>query len=268
MAFITPASPSKPGFTAVRESHEAAISWQSHNMEFPLYAVNPLIDSTAVDSGNTVTTTLRPGLVMAQLDSGAGWVDYDPDATDGSQQAAGVLVQEVNLYDYTTGAAIDKLIGGTVVIGGRVKAGNCINLDRQARNQLRQAGFVFDDEPGMPPVVRFRRTVNKTADYTVVAADHGVMFTTLGAGAAVNFTLPTLAVGLAYEFLNAADQNMTITSAAGNDIITFNDLAASTVAFSTSSQKIGGRVRVESVYVNTTLKWVVTILSTNTVTIT
>lgn len=85
----------------------------------------------------------------------------------------------------------------------------------------------------------------KTADYTVTAADSGTIFHTAGATAAVNFTLPAISAGpFRFAFLVGADQNLTVTAATADTIITFNDVAADSVAFSTSSEKIGGSIEV------------------------
>lgn len=88
------------------------------------------------------------------------------------------------------------------------------------------------------------QVVAKTADYTVTAADNGTLFTTQGAGGAVNFTLPTLAAGLRYAFFNEADQNMTITAAAVDTMVGFNNLVANAIAFTTTSEKAGAYVEV------------------------
>lgn len=85
----------------------------------------------------------------------------------------------------------------------------------------------------------------KTADYTVVASDSGTIFHTTGATAAVNFTLPAISAGpFWFMFICGADQSLTVTSATADTIVTFNDLAADSVAFSTSGEKIGGTVEV------------------------
>lgn len=86
----------------------------------------------------------------------------------------------------------------------------------------------------------WNQVVAKTADYTVVAADNGTVFTTRGAVGAVNFTLPTIAAGLRYRFMNEAGQNMTITSVVADTLVVFNDLAADSIAFSTVAELIGG----------------------------
>lgn len=84
------------------------------------------------------------------------------------------------------------------------------------------------------------RVQTKTADYTVTEADSGTWFTTYGDSDAINFTLPTNAKkGLVYFFWQSVDQNLTVTAGTADTLVTFNDLAADSVAASTSSQKIG-----------------------------
>lgn len=85
----------------------------------------------------------------------------------------------------------------------------------------------------------------KTASYTCTKYDSGTIFHTTGATAAVVFTLPQISDGpYWFIFINGADVDMTITSAVADTEVTFNDLAADSVAFSTSSEKIGGSVEV------------------------
>ena len=80
----------------------------------------------------------------------------------------------------------------------------------------------------------------KTANYTISAKEAGTMFTNAGASGAVVFTLPTLSPYLLFYFRVVADQDVTVGSAAGNDMVAYNDVDASSVAFSTGTQKIGG----------------------------
>lgn len=77
--------------------------------------------------------------------------------------------------------------------------------------------------------------------------------------AAVAVTLPAVAAGLVYEFLRAADEEMVISSAAGDDMIVGHDVSADSVTFTTAGQQIGAVVRVEGVLVGTTPKWLVTL---------
>lgn len=85
------------------------------------------------------------------------------------------------------------------------------------------------------------RVVAKTADYTVLATESGTIFTTVGATAAVVFTLPAATAGnWVYLFFVGADQDLTVTAGTADTLITFNDVAADSVAFSTASEKVGG----------------------------
>lgn len=85
----------------------------------------------------------------------------------------------------------------------------------------------------------------KTADYQVTKYDSGTIFHTTGATANVNFTLPLISDGPFYfMFIAGADVNLTITAKTADTAVTFNDLAADSVAFSTSSELIGGSAEV------------------------
>lgn len=83
------------------------------------------------------------------------------------------------------------------------------------------------------------RVVAKAADYTVLASESGTIFTTRGATGAVVFTLPAPATGLQYLFINAVGQNMQISANADDKMITFNDVDADYVIFSTAGNLIG-----------------------------
>ena len=85
----------------------------------------------------------------------------------------------------------------------------------------------------------------KTTSYAVTSADFGKFLTTRGAGGAITFTLPAVVSGFkgAYvDFYNVADQDMIVAGTAG-ELVTFNDAAANSVAYSTSSEQIGACVR-------------------------
>lgn len=83
----------------------------------------------------------------------------------------------------------------------------------------------------------------KTASYTVKSSESGTIFTTTGATGAINFTLPAISDGpFWFKFVNGAAQNMTVTSAVADTIITFNDLEADSVAFSQANEIIGGMI--------------------------
>ena len=208
------------------------------------------IDSTARDAANTPTTVLRAGLLMGVDASNGVIMQYNPAATDGSQYIHGILPVELSMVD-GLGIAVDRY--APMIVRAPVKASRLLILgaalvghadEYNARRQLRNAGFILDDDPQGHKAGAFRMEA-KTENYTVVAGDNGKMFTTLGAAGAVNFTLPTLARGLEFEFFNEVDQNMVITAAAGT-LVVHNNAAATSIAFSTSSEKIGGKVKIRA----------------------
>lgn len=225
-----------PGQQASRESVEKRLLWG------PLgwFVVDHVVlSSTCVDARSTVTTELLPGLVLGKITSSGEYVNYSATATDGSQIAQGILAHAVNMLD-SGGTARDQL--AVILISGAVKNAETGGLDQFSRSHF-FGRIVFDDDY-LGNSAGWRDVVAKTADYTVVAGDNNRIFTTRGAAGAVNFTLPTLAKGLRFRFFNEADQNMTVTSAAADTMVVFNDLAADSIAFSTAAEKIGGSIEV------------------------
>jgi hypothetical protein len=89
------------------------------------------------------------------------------------------------------------------------------------------------------------KQLNKTADYTIQAADLSTGFlvlTNYGAAGAVIFTLPTPAaalVGARVRTIGFVDQNVTLTAPVADTLVTLHDIAADSLAASTASQKIG-----------------------------
>ena len=90
------------------------------------------------------------------------------------------------------------------------------------------------------------RIQNKTANYTVLQSDSGTIFTNYGDDGAITYTLPTsITKGWCAVFVNMVDQDMTVTNATADELVTHNDLAADSVAFSSGVQ-IGQAVLVIS----------------------
>lgn len=97
----------------------------------------------------------------------------------------------------------------------------------------------------IPNLAYLPKVVTKVADYTCLASESGTIFNTVGATDNVNFTLPAIGDGpWILEFIAGADVNLTVTAETTATIITFNDLTGISVAYSTSSEKIGGAFRV------------------------
>lgn len=195
------------------------------------------IAAATIDAGSTPTSVLRPGLLLGKITATKLYTQYDPAATDGSQVAVGILEHAVNTVNPASNTT--WITFGRVVLRGYVRAGNLYGLDEQARRQLNNK-FMFDDRPNQIPGGPLL-VVAKTADYTVVnGTDNETLLTNQGAGAAVVFTLPTtLARGQHFRFFCEAGQTITITAPAGK-LVVFNNAAATSIAFSTSAEKIGG----------------------------
>lgn len=253
-----------PGFQTIRETAERSILWgQTGNEHAPAIYFRGVVASGTVDSSSSPTSDLIPGLVLAQLSNGK-FTNYDPDSATAEQRIAvainGLSLRMVDLDNN----GVDRFC--PVLVGGAVRAGNLTGLDAQARAQLSK-NFIFDDDL-LGESLPYKGVKIVTGDTTLTSADSSYLIVTDGAGAS-DHTLPALATseGVRIRFLNEADQNLTITSAEGNNIIAFNDAAASSVAFSTVGELIGAQIEVTAVRVNAGLVWVATPLSSNTVTV-
>lgn len=248
-----------PGPQAARETAETNFLW--FRGATAVFQNGVVVLSSTLDSGSSTTTQLRAGLLMGKITSSSKYTQYSPTATDGSQVVAGVLVYPVSMIG-PDGVAVDKM--NVLVVGGCVKNASLQGLDAQARQQMR-GRFIFDDDYQGNYTYPWRQELSKTANYTVTAADKGTLFDNAGAVGAVIFTLPTLANGLCYGFSVQADQNVTISSAAGDDMIAPNDASADSVAFTTGGDKVGAMV---VVYSNPgATKWVVEKRCSNAMTI-
>lgn len=197
------------------------------------------IDKDTVDTG-TPTDRLLPGLILGKLTSSGKLSNFGDTKTTGAQNAVGVLMVGLRMEDYWSGTNRDKVYG--VMVGGPVQAAKLRGLTQKARGDM-FGRFVFDDDV-IGNKNPWKDVVAKTADYTVTAADNNTIFTNQGAVGAVVFTLPTIAKGLRYRFFVEADQNVTVASVVSDTLVVFNDAAADSIAFSTSSEKIGGSIEV------------------------
>jgi hypothetical protein len=249
-----------PGFQTQQEAQESEVLWSGRNGQNLVATKKITLLSSTVDSGNTPTTTIRGGNLLGIVDASGKVNTYSPDANDGRQIAVGIL--EHNQDMLVNGSAADRFT--KMLVHGLIRDGELINLDLRAKQQL-GTRFHFDREvsPQAGVLMHPRGVYRKSTNYTVVAADNGLLFI---ATAGVTFTLPTKQNGLAFRFLQTADANLVISGS--SDIIAKNNASASSVTFSTANEKIGSQVLVECVYVNTsTLKWVVTNLGATTPTV-
>ncbi len=91
-----------------------------------------------------------------------------------------------------------------------------------------------------------RKTIDITGNVTLSVRDSGAIFTTNGASAASNLviTLPLLAdsKGCVYTIICTTDVNTITVASQTTDLITFNDLSATSVGFNegTDVNNVGG----------------------------
>jgi hypothetical protein len=86
------------------------------------------------------------------------------------------------------------------------------------------------------------KVITTVVDLTLTASQSGsFIVNTAATEAEINLTLPAIADGpYVFFVLNFADVNLKVTSETADTLITFNDLAADSVSYETSSEKIGG----------------------------
>jgi hypothetical protein len=238
------------------ETSENTFYWYQHPLNI---FSGGTFDGAARDSGNAVTDVLRPGLLLGRVYSTGKLKEWSPTATDGSQFIFGIL-DNPGMKMQANGTNQDRF-RGNVMVRGQVNPARLLvpgqasfgitgtTYEYLIRQQLNMAGFILSEDPASSGLMgygtsflwNFRSIQAKTADYTVKAYESGTLFTTRGAAGAVNFTLPTTAsLGLYYGFYNVADQSMLVASGTADKVVAFNDQTADSVAFSTSSEKIGG----------------------------
>lgn len=255
-----------PGITSIRQNAEKAVWWGREN--FNLDFSNLVIVSTATDAGATPTSDLRAGLLLGRVTSSGKLTTWNPDAVDGSEVVAGVLLRDLSMLS-DEGVAEDKY--GHVLLAGCVRSADLLiegtvftsSTDQYiARKQMIGSGrFIFDDDVlggsafmGCP-----LRTIDAGGTtLTPTVAQNGTRYT-LSNAASVTVTLPALKPGLVYEFLRTGDEEMIIASAEGDNMLVGNDLSADSITFTTAGNHIGAMVRVEGIYAGTTLKWLVTV---------
>jgi len=256
-----------PGIGAIAETVERVVWWgREYNL---LYVDNLLIDNESVDAGSTPTSELRAGLIMGKHTSSSNLYQWDPDAVDGREEIAGVLLRDISMLD-PDGSTEDKY--GHVLLAGPMKAADMFiegtafttsGDEHLARRQMVGSGkFIIDDELTGAANFLGGPLKNKqitTTTHTATTADNGTRYTYSNA-ASVTVTLPTLESGLIYEFLRTANEEFIIASAAGDDIVVGGDLSADSVTFTTAGEQIGCLIHVESIYVGTTKKWLMYIL--------
>lgn len=241
-----------PGFSAEYNDSTTDIFWGGDMGRLDVLMRPEVLDGTIRDATNSPTTVLRPGLLLARNSSGK-LVAYDPSGTGGVQKAIAILPIEIKVTDFF-GANLDRVLA--VIVRGPVRASKLIGLDYSSRGQLADLGFRFDDGVQNDSFQYAAITDVGDAAYTVSANETGVLFV-LRPSASRIITLPALAPGLTYEFVNHGSATFVLTSAEGDNMIVGNDLEADSVSFATTGEIIGATIRVTSIQFGATKKWLV-----------
>jgi hypothetical protein len=255
-----------PGQSALVSTKVAELFWGGDASRIKMLQRDASISSAAVDAANTPTWQLRKGLLMGKITSSAKYVQWDSQATNGSQWLGGVLPNEILMQD-SLGTATDG--SGPILVSAPVKASALLikgaalvgHADEYlARRGLAQMGFKLDDDIEGFKSGQNQKIVVKSADYTIVAGDNSSLFMLDTANATL--TLPAIKAGLSFEALRVSDHNTIISSAEGDNIVFGNDASGDSITFNTAGQKIGARVRIRAEYYLTTLKWIAEIVQT------
>jgi len=89
-------------------------------------------------TAHTPTTTLRPGLVLGKITATGLYAQYDDGASDGTETAAGILVEEVNLLDANNTAQDTP---GVILIHGFVDESKLFGIDANGKTDLSHVIF-------------------------------------------------------------------------------------------------------------------------------
>jgi hypothetical protein len=252
-----------PGQTTLSETVENEIFWGA---EFPRLILHGgmTLSSTAADAGNTPTTLLRAGLILAEETTGNELSEWNHDATDGSQNIYGILTREINTLGFDAVAADQQL---EIALRGPVKAGELLvegsalvghANEYIARRSLHSQGFILDDDPQGYLAGANWREKHQNGDLTLTAADNATRYLCHTADA--DFIMPTIVDGLVFEMVMLANFELQI-SATGLVAVP-GDAVADGVTYTTTGEQYGVHLRVAARNANGTLKWHVTVLKT------
>lgn len=256
---------SAPGISAAVYTTEREIIWGGSDTRLQILYKNSIIDGTIRDAGNSPTTIIRRGMLLGTITATGQQIQWDATATDGTQDLSGVLNIEIRAQDFNANNA-DRafstilqapLIASQLLIKGVALVGH--TDEYLARRQLRNAGCVLDDDPmgyyaGAP-----RSPSYETATTDTLTASQNGMTLLYSNAASVTVTLPAIKPGLEYTLIRAADEEFIVVSPTADNVIVGNDLSADGVTFTTAGEQIGATVKVQSIYVNGTLKWLMTL---------
>lgn len=241
-----------PGIRELSETLEGQVWWGGD--EGRPVITHVFLDGAARDEGNNPPTVLRPGLLLGISRATAKWSQWDPNATDGREHIAGVLLYAAQTQ--SNGIDADRWFGYAMV-KGNLKASSLVipgssspginghALELLVRAMLTQTGrFTLDDEFHGSTFGGWQRVVACTSNYTIQESDNNTLFTNKGASGAVTFTLPVARVGFRCGIYVVADHNVTVVANPADTLVVFNDPAADSVSLSTAAERVGGMLEI------------------------
>ena len=240
-----------PGQHAKIETFENQFWWDRFENQIWTGLV---IDGASRDAGNTsYTTVLRPGLLLGRVTATDKIKEWNPTASDGTEQIYAVLGSSLN--SQRLGANQDRFLGN-MMVGGFLKADRLLNpgsttlgIDGNASEFLIRAQlfprFQTSDWHWGTRNGGWRNILAITGDKTLTDADSDVLFTTRGAATDVEFTLPANPYkGLRFGFYCVTDNGLKVTAGTADTMVVFNDATADSIDFTTAGDQIGAMVEV------------------------
>lgn len=194
--------------------------------------VPAVIAAATTDAGNTVTTTLRGGLLLGKITATGFLKAWNPTGTDGSEVIFGILAAPVSMVDggstadrYTYVWVKGNLLSDNILIPASATEGIVgASLEFHILNQFVDRGVLLDRhvQYGHPRTLRPRylTAAEITADaVAVLASDHGRTFLMTGADGTTTVTLPAPQVGLSFTVAATVAQTVTIALTSGALVI-------------------------------------------------
>lgn len=252
-----------PGHGAVVETSDREILWGGDSAKGLVLRKSAIISGAARDAGNSPTTVLRRGLLLGKVDATGEMEEWDADASDGTQNIAGILNAELRAQDFDANnadRAYGMLIRAPLLASQLLIQGTALtsHVDEfLARRQLVAAGCILDDDPFGYLAGQGGRVARVTGTTDTLTEDENGTTLFYSNAASVTVTLPTIKPGLEYTLIREGDEEFIVTSGEGDNVIVINDLLADSITFTTAGEHKGVTVRLRSVYMGTTLVWLI-----------
>ena len=264
-----------PGSGTIQETKEYEILWGADLGKGVVLRKGVVYSGTMRDAGNTPTTDIRGGLLVGINSTLNEYEEWDADATDGTQDLAGVVPSGLWANDQFANDA-DRC--HHVIVRAPLKASQLLiqgtaltsHADEfLARRSLHRMGCILDDDPQALKTGLVDRYLQVTgAALTPTTAQNGMVFI-LELDGTVAVTLPTCQPGLEYTFWRHNDTNLSdtegawsVTTASGADVLMGEAADAAsgnldTITYTTADEHQGSWVKVRGIYHGTTAKWLV-----------